>query len=103
MIEPPQPGGAAENGGMSWLYEAFASSNGDLDFHVLVGRLLLAFLFGCLIAGIYRWTAPSRNRTPSFIPTLVLLTILIAMVTRVIGNSAAKAYSRARERLRFSV
>src|SRR5262249_49087008 len=62
-------------------------------FHVLAARLLVAFALGCVIAAIYRWTAPSRNRTPSFIPTLVLLTILIAMVTQVIGNSAAKAFT----------
>src|SRR5436190_9062206 len=93
MIDPPQPAGAGENGFLSWLNEAFASSNGDLPFHVLVMRLLVAFAFGCVIAAIYRWTAPSRNRTPSFVPTLVLLTILIAMVTQVIGNSAAKAFT----------
>jgi len=93
MIDPPQPGDAADNGFMAWLTDAFAASNGDLPFHVLVARLLVAFALGCVIAGIYRWTAPSRNRTPSFIPTLVLLTILIAMVTQVIGNSAAKAFT----------
>lgn len=93
MIDPPQPGGAAENGFLSWLTDAFAAPDGDLPFHVLVARLLVAFALGCVVAGIYRWTAPSRNRTPSFIPTLVLLTILIAMVTQVIGNSAAKAFT----------
>jgi hypothetical protein len=93
MADSPQPGGATENGFMSLLNEAFASTNGDLAFNVLVARLLVAFALGCIIAGIYRWTAPSRNRTPSFVPTLVLLTILIAMVTQVIGNSAAKAFT----------
>src|SRR5436190_249407 len=93
MIDPPQPAGAGENGFLSWLNEAFASSNGDLPFHVLVMRLLVAFAFGCVIAAIYRWTAPAKNRTPSFVPTLVLLTILIAMVTQVVGNSAAKAFT----------
>ena len=93
MIDPPQPGGAAENGFLSWLNDAFGSTDGDLAFHVLAARLLVAFVFGCVIAAIYRWTAPSRNRTPSFVPTLVLLTILIAMVTQVIGNSAAKAFT----------
>jgi uncharacterized membrane protein YhiD involved in acid resistance len=93
MIDPPQPDGAAENGFLSWLNDAFATSNSDLPFNVLLVRLVVAFVLGCVIAAIYRWTAPSRNRTPSFVPTLVLLTILIAMVTQVIGNSAAKAFT----------
>jgi Domain of unknown function (DUF4956) len=92
-MEPPQPADAPGDGFMAWLTEAFPANNGDLPFSVLLGRLVVAFACGCLIAGIYRWTAPSKNRTPSFVPTLVLLAILIAMVTQVIGNSAAKAFT----------
>ena len=29
MIDPPQPGGAAENGFMAWLTDAFVAPDGD--------------------------------------------------------------------------
>ncbi len=43
--------------------------------------------------GIYRATRPKAYVTPSFPVTLVLLSALIAMVTQVIGNNIAMAFS----------
>ena len=56
-------------------------------------RLVLAFIGGVLVATIYRTTRPASHVNPSFPPTLVLLAILIAMVTQVIGNNTARAFS----------
>lgn len=60
--------------------------------HVLV-RLIVALLLGRLIAQIYEWTRRRGERTPSFPATLVMLSVLIAMVTQVIGDNVARAFS----------
>lgn len=71
-----------------WLVQSFAG-----DFEVLVSRVVAAFLLGWAVAGIY-WLSHRRDETlsPSFVSTLVLLSILIAMVTQVIGNELARAF-----------
>src|ERR1043165_2585027 len=58
----------------------------------MVIHLCAAFFGGLLVAAIYKGTRPRRHITPSFPPTLVLLAILIAMVTQVIGDSLARAF-----------
>jgi hypothetical protein len=55
-------------------------------------HLCAAFLGGLLVSAIYKGTRPRSHITPSFPPTLVLLAILIAMVTQVIGDSLARAF-----------
>ena len=52
------------------------------------------FAVGCAVAGLY-WATHRRDGTLSwsFISTLVLLSIVIAMVTQVIGDSVARAFS----------
>lgn len=56
-------------------------------------RLLAAWLLGSLVALIYRKTAQHPESSASFPVTLVLLAVLIAMVTQVIGNNVARAFS----------
>jgi hypothetical protein len=56
-------------------------------------RLLAALLLGALVAWIYRRTRKSSEIAASFPTTLVLLSILIAMVTQVIGDNVARAFS----------
>jgi uncharacterized membrane protein YhiD involved in acid resistance len=62
------------------------------DFFVPL-RLLGALALGGLVAFIYRRTRPVSATTPSFTGTLVLLAVLIAMVTQVIGDNVARAFS----------
>lgn len=59
----------------------------------VVARLLAALAVGGLVAWIYRRTRPAGDVTDSFTITLVLLAILIAMVTQVIGDNVARAFS----------
>jgi hypothetical protein len=60
----------------------------------LAVRLLAALLFGGAVAWIYRCTRKSPElAAPSFLTTLVLLAVLIAMVTQVIGDNVARAFS----------
>ena len=69
-----------------------------LDFQavpplVVLVRLVAALFLGFLVALIYRLTRPPSDVAPSFTATLVLLSILIAMVTQVIGDNVARAFS----------
>jgi hypothetical protein len=50
-------------------------------------------MLGLAIAAIYRRARPMNEEAESFTVTLVLLTILIAMVTQVIGDNVARAFS----------
>jgi len=56
-------------------------------------RLCLAAVFGGLVAFVYRRSRNEIDISPTFPPTLVLLAILIAMVTQVIGDNVARAFS----------
>ena len=56
-------------------------------------RLLVALGMGGLIAWVYAHTRGERLHSPTFPPTLVLLAVLIAMVTQVIGDNVARAFS----------
>ncbi len=58
----------------------------------VLGRLIAAALLGGIVALIYTRTRPVREES-SFTITLVLLSILIAMVTQVIGDNVARAFS----------
>src|SRR5437870_12701475 len=60
---------------------------------VLLVRLLVALALGCLVAWIYRRTRQGNEVAASFPVTLVLLSVLIAMVTQVIGDNVARAFS----------
>jgi hypothetical protein len=60
---------------------------------VVLGRLVAAMLLGAVVALIYKRTRGAGESSPSFTVTLVLLSILIAMVTQVIGDNVARAFS----------
>ena len=75
-----------------------AIGNALLDFQtvptlLVLVRLLVALALGMLIAVLYRATRPSADIAPSFPGTLVLMCVLIAMVTQVIGDNVARAFS----------
>lgn len=56
-------------------------------------RLVIALILGGIVSWIYKVTRAGGQFTASFPPTLVLLAVLIAMVTQVIGDSVARAFS----------
>jgi len=56
-------------------------------------RLLIAWILGVGVARVYRTTRVQNDILPTFPGTLVLLSILIAMVTQVIGDNIARAFS----------
>jgi len=56
-------------------------------------RLLIALVLGAMVAWIYRRARKGVDLSASFPGTLVLLAVLIAMVTQVIGDNVARAFS----------
>lgn len=68
-------------------------STPPLDLLDLTLRLLVALAFGLVVARIYRASRKATDVIASFPTTLVLLSILIAMVTQVIGDNVARAFS----------
>jgi len=56
-------------------------------------RLVVAMALGGVVAWIYKHTRDLTDASPTFPATLVLLSVLIAMVTQVIGDNVARAFS----------
>ncbi|MDA1306762.1 MAG: DUF4956 domain-containing protein [Acidobacteria bacterium] len=56
-------------------------------------RLVGALVLGAVVAWIYRHSRDVLDGSPTFPATLVLLAVLIAMVTQVIGDNVARAFS----------
>ncbi|MBE0643358.1 MAG: DUF4956 domain-containing protein, partial [Bacteroidetes bacterium] len=55
-------------------------------------NLLVAFLCGMFIAWLYKKTTSTPGYPPSFLSSMVLLTLITAMVIMIIGNSLARAF-----------
>ncbi len=77
---------------MPWLVDLSDPAVG-IEFSSLALRLALAALFGCIIAAVYLWKKRQSVIAPTFPLTLVLLSVLIAMVTQVVGDHVARAFS----------
>ena len=76
----------------AFLKSPFVNGPNVAPLDVLI-RLLAALVLGGLVAWIYRRTRKSTEVAASFPITLVLLSVLIAMVTQVIGDNVARAFS----------
>lgn len=75
-----------------FLKSPFVNGPSVAPVDVLV-RLILALALGGLVAWIYCRTRKNTGIAASFPTTLVLLSILICMVTQVIGDNVARAFS----------
>jgi hypothetical protein len=77
-----------------WLtYWTTIDPMGGPTAHAL--RLGAALAFGVSVAVINRWARRGEEIAPTFQTTLVLLSVLIAMSTQVIGDNIARAFSLA--------
>lgn len=75
-----------------WLREV-ASTGSDISPPVIAARLIIAALMGLIVACIYQASHRKQiSESFAFIVTMVMLTILVAMTTMVIGNSVARAF-----------
>ena len=75
-----------------FLTTPFANGQPVVPADVLI-RLVAALLMGAGVSWIYRRTRRDADASASFPVTLVLLSVLIAMVTQVIGDNVARAFS----------
>ena len=76
-----------------WFHETFLKGHG-IHFEIIAIRLLLSLALGFLVAAVYHLTQRKpRTEAAPFVATLVLLTVLIAMVTLIIGDNTARAFS----------
>ena len=75
---------------LEWLGAGPITDHWPITFVVI--RLVSATVLGGLVAWIYRSTRDRNDVTPSLAATLVLLSVLIAMVTQVIGDNLARAF-----------
>ena len=76
-----------------WLQESI-QPNAELTLRLIALRLVIALALGIVISGVYRITHGKTANDPAALSaTLVLLTVIIAMVTLAIGNSVARAFS----------
>lgn len=75
-----------------FLLAPFANAPATNPADVLI-RLVVAVILGAGVAWVYRATRGPNDVAPTFPVTLVLLSVLIAMVTQVIGDNIARAFS----------
>jgi len=75
-----------------FLTKALAEGQAADPWEVLV-RLVAALVLGGVVAWIYARTTRGDESAASLPTTLVLLAVLIAMVTQVIGDNVARAFS----------
>lgn len=75
-----------------WFTHTFSSPQSADPLRISL-HLALAALLGLAVAWIYRHTRQATASAGSFTTTLVLLSVLIAMVTQVIGDNVARAFS----------
>lgn len=75
-----------------WMETALESSL-PVSWTTLLMRLLLALGYGFVVKFIYTYTRHRDGSAGTFPTTLVLVCVLIAMVTQVIGDNVARAFS----------
>lgn len=77
---------------LDWLRDV-VSANGDLSPQMIAIRLVVSAFLGLIVGCIYHVSQRRQiGESFSFFVTMVLLTILVAMTTMVIGNSVARAF-----------
>lgn len=78
-----------------WLTNATGPAlGGAVSPSAMAVRLIIALICGACVAAIYRLSHGREHRSGRTLSaTLVLLAVLIAMVSMVIGDSVAKAFS----------
>jgi hypothetical protein len=75
------------------LLKSTGTNNVNAPPEAVAYRLVLALILGIVVAFVYRRSRRNVSPGASFPTTLVLLCVLIAMVTQVIGDNVARAFS----------
>ena len=78
---------------LEWLTQSL-HSGGEVAVGEVARGLGISFVLGVVVAGVYIATQrKQRSEVATLSTTLVLLTILITMVTQIIGDNVARAFS----------
>ena len=76
-----------------FLRDAFPAGH-DISLEDVAKRLVMALILGCAVGVVYRLTHRGESpASPSFVVTLVLLCVIIAMVTQVVGDKVGRAFT----------
>jgi hypothetical protein len=75
--------------------ERLSVEGADGMIELLAAKLVLAAALGAVVAAVRTITRTDSKPAPGFRTTLVLLTVLAALVTEVIGNNFARAFGLA--------
>jgi uncharacterized membrane protein YhiD involved in acid resistance len=75
-----------------WLSSGLLKSS-PVNWQLVLTSLTLSLTMGVLIGQIHQRTRQPHAASASFHATLVLLTVLITLVTQVIGDNVARAFS----------
>lgn len=75
------------------LFDNLITATPYLSVEQILLNVLLAFILGFLVAVIYRITSHHKATNPTFMLTLAILSMVVALVMMVIGNSIARAFS----------
>lgn len=79
---------------MPGVPESIVAKTPPLTWEEVILHLLLAAVYGACVAVVFRLSYGRRKPDGSvMITTLMLLSILVAMVSMVIGESVARAFS----------
>ncbi|GBE30051.1 MAG TPA: DUF4956 domain-containing protein [Bacteroidetes bacterium] len=78
---------------MNEFLTSFQTVSHPQTVEYIVVNLLIACVLSMLIVGVYRMTNRHRATNKSFILALVIMSMVVALVMMVIGNSVARAFS----------
>lgn len=80
---------------LNWLDQQMHAGQDPSNADVFL-RIVAAMILGCIVACIHHVTRPKdAPATSGFIPTIVLLSILLSMVVLAVGNNIARSFTLA--------
>jgi len=74
------------------IFDALYQNAPTIFIIIVIFNILMSFLLGFLISSIYKWTYQGYTYSASFVNTLVLISMVTAIVIMVIGNNLARAF-----------
>jgi hypothetical protein len=74
------------------IFESLNQLIPTISFFDVFVNIGIAFVFGILIATLYRYTYQGFSYSNDFVNTLIIITMVTAIVIMVIGNNLARAF-----------
>ncbi len=74
------------------VYDALFTNTTNVYFFDAVINILIAFVVGFIISSVYRITYKGYSYSSSFVNTVVIITMVTAIVIMIIGDNLARAF-----------